>query len=85
MAGAVLVDSNVILDVATDNPAWSAWSSAALESAAEEAILANPCLTKPHFSPEKPSLPTAAGAASGTRLCLISTAVLTLLSQTSGS
>lgn len=39
MAGAVMVDSNVILDVATQNPSWVAWSSAALGRAAEEAIL----------------------------------------------
>jgi hypothetical protein len=35
----VLVDSNVILDVATRNPAWEAWSSEALERAANEAVL----------------------------------------------
>ena len=35
----VLVDSNVLLDVATGDPGWAAWSSAALERAADEAIL----------------------------------------------
>lgn len=36
---AVLVDSNVLLDVATGDPAWSSWSSSALERAANEAAL----------------------------------------------
>jgi predicted nucleic acid-binding protein len=35
----VLVDSNVILDVAQDDPRWGAWSSSALERAATEASL----------------------------------------------
>ena len=35
----VLVDSNVLLDVATGDPEWAAWSSAALERVADEAIL----------------------------------------------
>ena len=35
----VIVDSNVLLDVVTDDPTWGAWSSASLERAAEEAIL----------------------------------------------
>jgi predicted nucleic acid-binding protein len=35
----VMVDSNVILDVATDNPVWGAWSSATLEREADEAVL----------------------------------------------
>lgn len=35
----VLVDSNVILDVATDDVEWSAWSREALARAAEEAVL----------------------------------------------
>lgn len=30
----VLVDTNVLLDVATDDPRWAAWSQAALEAAA---------------------------------------------------
>jgi predicted nucleic acid-binding protein len=34
-----LVDSNVILDVATNDPNWESWSSAALEKAANESIL----------------------------------------------
>jgi predicted nucleic acid-binding protein len=32
---AILVDSNVILDVFTEDPKWSAWSSAALAEATE--------------------------------------------------
>jgi predicted nucleic acid-binding protein len=36
---AVLVDSNVLLDVATEDPAWAGWSSCTLERMADEAIL----------------------------------------------
>jgi len=36
---AVLVDSNVLLDVATADPEWSAWSSAAVERTADESVL----------------------------------------------
>jgi predicted nucleic acid-binding protein len=36
---AVLVDSNVILDVATNDPTWAEWSSAALARAADESVL----------------------------------------------
>jgi len=35
MAG-TLVDSNVILDILTDDPQWAAWSSSALERCANE-------------------------------------------------
>ena len=35
----VLVDSNVLLDVATDDPTWAAWSAEALERIADEALL----------------------------------------------
>ena len=35
----VLVDSNVLLDVLTDDLTWGAWSSGALERAADEATL----------------------------------------------
>ena len=35
----VLVDSDVLLDVATDDPDWRAWSSATLERTANEAVL----------------------------------------------
>ena len=35
----VVVDSNVILDVATDDPNWGAWSADNLEKLADEAIL----------------------------------------------
>jgi hypothetical protein len=36
---AVLVDSNVILDVATDDPAWGRWSSETLAGLADSAAL----------------------------------------------
>ena len=36
---AVLVDSNVLLDVITDDPAWGEWSKATLERVANESIL----------------------------------------------
>jgi predicted nucleic acid-binding protein len=36
---AVLVDSNVILDVATNDPKWGEWSAEALARAAEESVL----------------------------------------------
>ena len=35
-----LVDSNILLDVATGDPAWAEWSSRALEAAANESPLA---------------------------------------------
>jgi predicted nucleic acid-binding protein len=41
----VLVDSNVLLDVMTEDPRWCSWSSAALSGAADEALLAiNPII-----------------------------------------
>lgn len=36
----ILVDSNVLLDLATEDPAWGSWSSTALEEAAEHSPLA---------------------------------------------
>jgi predicted nucleic acid-binding protein len=36
---AVLVDSNVILDVATNDPVWGSWSTEALAKAADEFVL----------------------------------------------
>jgi predicted nucleic acid-binding protein len=36
---AVLVDSNVLLDVAIDDPVWGEWSRATLQRVADEAIL----------------------------------------------
>ena len=36
---AVLVDSNVILDVASDDPDWGAWSSETLAEVAERSVL----------------------------------------------
>lgn len=39
MAAAVLVDSNVILDVATEDPQWFEWSSGALERAGDAGLL----------------------------------------------
>ena len=35
----VLVDSNVILDIATNDPIWASWSGEALGRAADEAVL----------------------------------------------
>jgi len=35
----VLVDSNVLLDIATSDPTWGHWSSRTLERVADEAIL----------------------------------------------
>ena len=35
----VLVDSNVLIDVATNDPAWGEWSANALAQAAERYIL----------------------------------------------
>lgn len=35
----VLVDSNVLLDIVTDDLTWSAWSASTLERVADEAIL----------------------------------------------
>jgi predicted nucleic acid-binding protein len=35
----VLVDSNVLLDVAYGDPRWASWSSTALASVADEAVL----------------------------------------------
>ena len=39
MAGGTLVDSNVLLDVLTDDPRWAPWSTAALSDAAEHGPL----------------------------------------------
>ena len=36
---AVLVDSNVLLDVATNDPEWGGWSAQALERIADERVL----------------------------------------------
>lgn len=35
----VLVDSNVLLDIATNDPAWADWSGVTLERIADEAVL----------------------------------------------
>lgn len=35
----VLVDSNVLLDIATDDPKWGPWSAQALEGVAEDSLL----------------------------------------------
>jgi predicted nucleic acid-binding protein len=41
----ILVDSSVLLDIATGDPSWAAWSSDALERAAEEgALVINPLI-----------------------------------------
>jgi len=39
MADAVLVDSNVILDVFTEDPNWGSWSSETLATLADESVL----------------------------------------------
>ena len=36
---AVLVDSNVLIDVITDDAVWGAWSSASLQRVADESVL----------------------------------------------
>lgn len=36
---AILVDSNVILDIVTEDPKWAAWSSKSLAAAADDSIL----------------------------------------------
>jgi predicted nucleic acid-binding protein len=36
---AVIIDSNVLIDVITDDPTWGEWSSRSLMQAADEAIL----------------------------------------------
>src|SRR5579872_5468341 len=41
----VLVDSNILLDIVTNDPAWEAWSSAALAEVAEFApVIINPII-----------------------------------------
>ncbi len=41
----VLVDANVLLDIVTEDPTWSAWSANALATAADSATLAiNPVI-----------------------------------------
>lgn len=45
MARSVLVDSNVLLDIATADPVWGAWSAETLAALADEAaILINPVI-----------------------------------------
>jgi hypothetical protein len=42
---ATLVDSNIILDVATEDPAWASWSGEALADAADRGeLLINPLI-----------------------------------------
>lgn len=42
---AVLIDSNVILDIVTEDPRWLDWSSSALEAAADSsALVINPLI-----------------------------------------
>ena len=36
---AIIIDSNVLIDVATDDPTWGDWSSHSLARAADEAVL----------------------------------------------
>ena len=43
--GSFLIDSNVLLDISTDDPDWSSWSSNALERAADAGrVLINPII-----------------------------------------
>ena len=45
MAGAVLVDANVLLDILTDDPLWRSWSSTELRKAkAGGAVVVNPII-----------------------------------------
>jgi predicted nucleic acid-binding protein len=45
MPAGTLVDSNVLIDILTEDPDWLAWSSAALTAAAEEGpLLINPVI-----------------------------------------
>ena len=39
MAGVVLVDANVLLDILTADPQWLAWSSAGLRHAREAGLI----------------------------------------------
>jgi len=39
---AILVDSNVLLDIFTEDRHWLSWSSAALERAANDSLIVNP-------------------------------------------
>ena len=42
---AVLIDSNILLDIVTEDPRWEKWSSEALAKCAEQAVLAiNPII-----------------------------------------
>lgn len=53
MGEAVLVDSNVILDIFTQDPDWFDWSSAALEHAVDSVVVINPIIyaeVSVHFS-----------------------------------
>jgi hypothetical protein len=44
-AGVVLVDSNILLDVLTEDPQWTSWSAEALARSADEGALAiNPII-----------------------------------------
>jgi predicted nucleic acid-binding protein len=44
-AGGVLVDSNILLDVATNDPVWSEWSAESLEKTAEDyTLIINPII-----------------------------------------
>jgi len=43
--GGVLVDSNILLDVATNDPEWGGWSASALEELAEHSsLMINPII-----------------------------------------
>lgn len=41
---AVLVDTNVIIDVLTDDPSWAEWSTAQLQDHSDEGLIINPVI-----------------------------------------
>ena len=64
----VLVDSNVLLDIATNDKTWFEWSSQALESAANEAPLAiNAIIARKSAKSVSDGLSLAAGGVFATR------------------
>lgn len=44
MTSAVLVDSNVLLDMITNDPVWSEWSGATLEGLVHDELVINPLI-----------------------------------------
>ncbi len=52
----VMVDSNVLLDIATDDPQWGRWSSDVLRRIADEAVLVINALIYAEVSTRYPSI-----------------------------